>query len=350
MAELIFDCPACHQPVQADDAWAGQEIQCPLCQASMIVPAAQASGGATQDAGREIGKQLVPVPGKTKLSAGATQTKRSSSGSGPVFRNFQEKKVKQQHPAVKWAINGAVVVALVVAGWFAWPYARPYLPFLNKSGEEAAAPAASAGQPTEPGAATTEPAAPPPPKEVPMTAPEYTLAIASAKISEGKVNGTIVGTNFVPDLVRLEKLTTGYVLEMREGSGATPDRGLRVYLQLNPADSPTGHTWTVSQEMRGTPVSRVVRVWKTNPKYAAQEKAFTTGFALKLEFGQLTESNTLPGKIFVALPDNEKTVVGGTFNAASAQAAAPGTTAQPVAAPSALEQSPAYQQRYGPRR
>jgi hypothetical protein len=349
MADIVFDCPSCKQPVQADDAWAGQQINCPLCQAPMIVPQAQAPSTTGHLDAKSLGKQLVEVPGQTKLSVGGAQKPRST-GTGAVIREFQQP-VKKQNPAIKYAIIGGVVVVLAVGGWFGWPYLKPHLPFLNKSGEEApVAQAANPGKGTDPAAPVAEPATPPPPKEVPMTPPTYTLDIASAKISEGKVNGSITGTNFVPDVVRLDKLAGQYVLDLRQGAGATPDRGLRVYLNLGPTDSPTGHTWTVSQEMKGTPVSRVVKLWKTNPKYAAQEKAFTTGFALKLEFGQLTESNTIPGKIYAALPDKEQTVVGGVFTAVSTLGGVPGAVAAPTAAPAspAVNMSPEMQRRYGP--
>jgi hypothetical protein len=352
MAEIIFDCPACKQPVQADDAWAGQQIDCPICGAPMIVPQSPAPSTTGHLDAKSLGKQLVAVPGENKLKAGLTQTPRSSTGGGPVFRNFQTEKPKGTKPAVKYAINGAVVVALLAGGWFAWPYVRPHLAFLNKTGEEPAATQTGATtKGVDPAAPAVEPAAPPPPKEVPMTPPTYTLDIAAAKISEGKVNGSISGTNFVPDVVRLDKVAGLYVLDLRQGPGATPDRGLRVYLRLDPTASPTGHTWTVSQEMKGTPVSRVVKVWKTNPKYAAQEKSFSTGFALKLEFGQYTESNTIPGKIYAALPDNEKSVVGGVFTAVSGPVGAPGTVVTPQAVPTpSAEASPEFQRRYGTRR
>jgi hypothetical protein len=347
MADMIFDCPACKQPVQADDAWAGQEIQCPLCHAPMIVPQSQSPSAPAPHPSPSLGKQLVEVPGHTKLSAGATQTARSSSGSGPVLRKFESKPVKKQNAAAQYAIIGGVVVALGVAGWFGWPYLKPYLPFLNKSGEETAAAAKDGAKPGgEATAAVTEPAPPPPPKEAPMTAPVYTLDVQAAKISEGKVNGSVAATNFVPESVRLEKLAGFYVLDLRQGPGATPDRGLRVYLRLNPTNTPAGQSWTVSPEMKGTAISQVVKVWKTNPKYAAQEKAFSTGFALKLEFGQMTESNTIPGKIYAALPDKEQTVVGGVFTALTTLAGAPG--AQPQAAPvPQAEMSPEFQKRYG---
>ena len=344
MAEIVFDCPACKQAVQADDAWAGQEIQCPLCQATMIVP------GATPVAEEPhyTGKGLVEVPKETKLKAGATQVARSTTGSGPVIRNLQPAKTKQQNPIIKYAITVVVLAALAVGGWFGWPYLKPHLSFLNKGSETAANDAAVPAPAGDP-AAVAPPATPPPPKEVPMTPPVYTLDVSQAKFTEGKVNGTITGTNFVPDSIRLEKLAGAYMLDFRQGTNASPDRGLRVYLRLSGTNTPAGQSWTVSPEMKGTPISQVVKVWKTNPKYAAQEKAFSTGFALKLELGPMTESNTISGKIYAALPDKEQSVIAGIFHTLPAATITPGAAPQPAAAPQ-VEMSPEMQRRYAPRR
>ena len=340
MPEIVFDCPACKQAVQADDAWAGQEIQCPLCHSPMIVP-----GGAPAQP-HYTGKGLVDVPKETKLSAGATQVARSTTGGGPVIRNFQAPKTKKQNPIIKYATTAIVLAALAAGGWFGWPYLKPHLPFLNKGSEAAANNAATAGQGSD---AAAQPATPPPPKEAPMTPPVYTLDISQAKFTEGKVNGTITGTNFVPDSVRLEKLAGAYMLDFRQGANASPDRGLRVYLRLSGTNTPAGQSWTVSPEMKGTPISQVMKVWKTDPKYAPQQKAFTSGFALKLELGQMTESNTISGKIYAALPDKEQSVIAGAFHTTPAGAVTPGAAPQPAATPQ-VEMSPEMQRRYGPRR
>jgi hypothetical protein len=305
----------------------------------MIVPHAHAPAASPGHEVKSLGQQLVEVPKETKLKAGPTQTPRSTTGTGAPTAGYKKPVAKKQNPVVKYAIVGGIVVLLGVAGIVAWPYVKPHLSFLKPKEETAAVPAD----------APTEPTPPPPPKEVPMTPPTYTLEVAQAKISEGKANGSIAGTNFVPDLARLDKVGAYYVLDLRQGAGATPDRGLRVYLQLPATDSPTGKTYTVSQEMKGPPVPRVVRVWKTNPKFAAQEKSFASGFALKLEFGDLTESNTISGKIYAALPDNEQSVVGGVFNAVTTLGGIPGAT--PVAAPAAPADAAgaAFRQRYGTR-
>jgi hypothetical protein len=265
---------------------------------------------------------------------------------------YQRKQVKPPNRPARYAITGGVIVALAAAGWFGWPYLQPRIPFFKKTTEEAAA--TPAGGATPAADATTPPSAPPPPAptELPMTAPTHTLDVRQARISDGKVNGRIAGTEFISDSARLDKLAGGYLLTLRQGAGQTPDRGLQVQLQMKPTESPTGQTWTVSQEMKGTPVSRVVKVWKPNPKFAAQTKAFTTGFALKLEFGALTESNTIPGKIYAALPDPEQTVVAGAFNATTTLAGGPVAGTPPVAVPDAQTevQKAEFEKRYGIRR
>lgn len=307
----------------------------------MILPPANAPSAPAGGGGRTVERQHVQVPGM-RFSTGATQAPRVSDGRGLPQTTLPRKPVKQPNRAIRYAVNGIVIVALAVAGWFGWPHLKPHLPFFKQTAEEAVVP------PADPvaGADTPDAAAP---TEAPMTAPVHTLDIQQASISEGRVNGRVAGTEFVPDSVRLDRQAGGYLLTLRQGAGQTPDRGLQVHLQMKPGDSPTGQTWTVSQEMKGTPISRVVKVWKPNPKYAAQTRPFTTGFALKLEFGALTESNTLPGKIYAALPDPEQTVVGGVFNAITTLAGgqAVGTPQPPIQDAQSAAQKAEFDKRYG---
>src|SRR5260370_41513486 len=66
--------------------------------------------------------------------------------------------------------------------------------------------------------------------------------------------------------------------------------------------------------MMGFGVPQVAKRWKPNPKFAPQLKSFYNGYAMKLELGQVAD-NSIPGKIFLALPDPEQTVVAGVFKA-----------------------------------
>ena len=83
--------------------------------------------------------------------------------------------------------------------------------------------------------------------------------------------------------------------------------------------------------MKAPEAPQVTKRWKTNPRYGPTVRNFATGYVMKLEFGELT-NNAVSGKIFIALPDTEQSVVAGLFNA-SVNAAAPttGTPAAPAA-------------------
>jgi len=112
-----------------------------------------------------------------------------------------------------------------------------------------------------------------------------------------------------------------------QGAAASPDRELQIFLRLNAGDSITGRTWTVTaQDPAGKSVPQVVKRWKTNPRFAAQSKTFSSGYAMKLELGAV-EANMITGKIFLALPDPEQSVVAGVFKAATGVADASGAAA-----------------------
>ena len=104
--------------------------------------------------------------------------------------------------------------------------------------------------------------------------------------------------------------------------------------------------------MQGGVVAQLVKRWKPDPKYAPQSKSFPTGYALKLELGQMSEG-LIPGKIFLALPDPEQTVVAGVFRAATSVVEGSTETAPTPAAapdPAAAAQKAAFEKRYGVKR
>jgi hypothetical protein len=186
----------------------------------------------------------------------------------------------------------------------------------------------------------------------------WTLDVATAKIPEGKVNGMIAGTNFVLETARLDPLGSAQVLRLVQGQLTSPDREVLVYLHLKPGEKLGGQSLSISQGMTGSAVPQVAKRWKPNPKFAPQLKSFYNGYAMKLELGQVAD-NIVPGKIFLALPDAEQTVVAGVFKAAvavidpnaqpaAAAVAAPATAASDDAAARQAAQE-AFRRRYGAR-
>jgi len=196
-------------------------------------------------------------------------------------------------------------------------------------------------------------------KQLPVIAPVWTLDVASAKIPEGQLTGKVAATNFAADIIRIDRVSGAQVLTLRQGAASSPDRELLIYLHLNPGEALAGHSWTISQDMTAPAAPRVLKRWKTDPKFAPQQKFFSTGYALKLELGQPADG-VMPAKIFLALPDTEQSVIGGLFKIPPSSpevTAQPG--AQPVAQPAAAPvpggpaggaNRAAFDKRYGIRR
>lgn len=198
-------------------------------------------------------------------------------------------------------------------------------------------------------AATTNSA---PELKLPVIAPTHTLVLGSARIPESRVNGKISGTNFLAETVRLDRTATSYVLRLAQGPPASADREILVYLKLKAGEKPGGQTNAISAEARGTTVPAIIKRWKPNPKYAAQTKTFSNGYVLKLELGAASEQG-IPGRIYLALPDAEQTVIAGMFRLdmsmvtdtlQSPPAMTPATA--PVGGQSAAEQD-LFRKRYG---
>jgi len=179
----------------------------------------------------------------------------------------------------------------------------------------------------------------------------FTLDVTNAAIPEGKVNGMISGTNFVPDSVALSQIGTAQVLRFVQGQPTAPDRELQIYLYLKPGETLAGHHWTVPQEQK-TGVPQVGKRWKPDQNQQPRLQTYKNGYAMKLEFGQMNGS-TLPGKIFLALNDGQQTVAAGKFDATvSAPSPAPATATPPPPNPTGKFPTPnaartPTEQRYG---
>ena len=141
--------------------------------------------------------------------------------------------------------------------------------------------------------------------------PVWTLDIGSAKVPSGKANGTISGSPFVIDRAYLQKLPTGYALTVRQGTGFQAEREVLISLPLKPSENLDTRTWKIGTSTTNTN-PRVTKRWMAGGRQYT--KVYTNGYVLTLEFGR-SNIDGLPARIFVALPDEEKSVVGGSFEA-----------------------------------
>ena len=357
MADIKFTCPHCKQDIQCDELWCGHNIQCPICKNEMTVPHAQAAPPA--DAAPSIAtaaernNPLVPKPpAASKLSAGRTQVARSSTPTGVPQRQFQTSARKGPSAAVRYAIIGITVAVIGGGGYFGWTYYQAYTARKEEEARQIEA-AKRAAEKAARDKAEAEARAARTPKDLPVVAPAYTLDPAKAQIAESKVNGSIAGTAFVSEIARIGHSGATHVLTFCQGPVTSPDREIGIVLRLGGMEDPSNQHIEVTPDNKSPLVTQIIKLAKADPRYAAKTEKFSTGYLLKLDLGQMA-NGMLPGKIYLALPGDDQTVVAGMFVASlivpnpNAAAATP-QPVQPVqvANPSAKA---AMDRRYGKKR
>ena len=141
----------------------------------------------------------------------------------------------------------------------------------------------------------------------------WTLDLDKAEIPPRIVAGKVAGTSFI---ARYAEIHTGSglpTLAFRSAENMSPEQQILVQIRLKPGEKLEGNSWTITKDQaKGGPL--VVKRWRPRPSDGLIQKEFAGGYALKLEFGQ-PDRGSLPGKIFIALPDAEQTVAGGNFSA-----------------------------------
>ena len=137
----------------------------------------------------------------------------------------------------------------------------------------------------------------------------WTMQLAGAEIPAAPVSGRIHGQPF-----KLEKasLENGW-LKLAEGKDFFADREMDIVVFENDVTKLSGRTFTVpKQEFGSNP--HIWMKWKEPGGNLPKQKAFTDRYAMRLEFGELA-GDTLPGKVYLCLPDQEKSFLMGTFEA-----------------------------------
>ena len=393
MAEMKFNCPSCGQLIACDELWIGQEIQCPICGGSLSVPTQQAAAAPVAHS------PLVPRPpsgAQSRLSIGQARHQAATAPPQSPRPNVHIMGAKKgKSAATKFAVWGIILAALGAGVYFGWPHIKAYQDKLNskRRTEEANSDGGQVGHiadlnsvldatdpsrggpriPSDTGR-SPRPESPrptggskiPPPAvaggqisagaetNLPVVPAAYSIDVAKASIPQGRVNGKISGANFVADNVRLDPVAGSYLLRLTQGQITAPDAQFLIYLRLKAGEKLAGHTWSIPAETKGAPT--VSKRWKSDPKYAPKTQNYSTGYALKLELGEIKEGQ-VTGKIYIALPDPEQSFAAGVFTAQTTvtttgetpAATAAGTpTVAPVTTPG---QSPAekaaFDKRYG---
>jgi hypothetical protein len=141
----------------------------------------------------------------------------------------------------------------------------------------------------------------------PASDTNWTLLLTNA-IPSSPVAGRIHGQDFLMERASFQ----GGSLAFRVGTHGPMEFGLLINFSGAQAESLSGKSINVNTNAEKA--ARVSLRWKDG-NGAVQKPGFDGGYALRLEFGELA-NNRLPGKIYLCLPDPEKSYVLGSFTAA----------------------------------
>lgn len=346
MSDIKFSCPACGQHLAGDAGYAGTQIRCPGCQESFMVPAAPASLSAAVGtssgrlplhgtAGGRAGLPAAlpaarrPVGGPTRTSKLALASLICSIGSffiiplgfipGIICGHMAKKRIAHDPTLagrglakaglivgyVALGIQGLIVLAVLGFALFlgvrvAQQVSVPpgQTPPMGRV-QRLRPPAASGGLP--------EPVAESGPADTTPDAAGWTLQLKGVSIPASPVSGRIKGSNFVSETVSLE----GGLLKFAQGADFFADLEMDVVLFVNLSAELSGKTFTVpNKESGGSP--NIWMKWKQAGKDTPEQRSWLEGYAMKLEFGKMANGK-LSGKIYLCVPDEEKSFIRGTF-------------------------------------
>ncbi|MDB5290733.1 MAG: hypothetical protein JWL69_1974 [Phycisphaerales bacterium] len=141
--------------------------------------------------------------------------------------------------------------------------------------------------------------------------PEWTLDVEKMKAPEARAVGRIHGQAFTLNYAVLQN----GVLTLGQDRGiARPLRGVYVQMLYKQNEDPHGRTWTIKPD-QARDIPFISLLWE-KPKDTQQHDSqdFPKGYAMVLELGP-AEKGKCKGKIYLCLPDDERSVVAGTFEA-----------------------------------
>jgi len=321
MSNFTFNCSSCGQHISGDTSYVGLQIVCPACGKTLIVPATPPAPtpGAPSVPPIAAVRAPVPLPPTQQTSGLAIASLICSIGSfviiplgfipGIICGHMARKKIASTPGLVGDGLAKAglivgyialtlqVLVMIALIAFFALFAARikhsqspPKLPRSVIKGQARTAVQAE--------------------KETTDTEPDgsgWTMSLADVEFPSGTVTGRIHGEPFKADKVALQ----GGWLKFSQGKDFFPDLGMEVVTFKGGAADLSGQTFEDPKEEFGTK-PHIWMKWKEDGAKAPKSRCFTDRYALRLEFGELS-GETLPGKIYLCLPDEEKSFVAGTF-------------------------------------
>ena len=276
MSEFKFACPVCGQHITADSNTSGGQVECPTCFQKIVVPQA-------------------PESGDTKLILSAAQVTKPRPTSADAVADLGPLRRSPQRTSL--VTLAALLVLLGAAGAVVFH-------FRDSISQSLRAP--------PPVATNVAPSPPPPPLPLNTNYPiptniSWTLDLTNAVFPNTAVAGKIHGSGFFCEKAVLH----GGLLTLDQGKAWPWDLGLALHLFVHHGEELSDKTVEIPPDRPRAP--RVFLRWKDAQQHPVTE-TITNGYLLKVAFGRATNAH-ISGKIFICLPDENKSFVAGTFDA-----------------------------------
>lgn len=137
----------------------------------------------------------------------------------------------------------------------------------------------------------------------------WTLNTSSVTFPSTPVSGRFKGSSFAVN----RTIVQGGNLVLQSGNAGMPDREILIALNFGEPRSLPGRIYSISPDLHhGTPEVHL-RDRKGSNEFHDSD-LFDKGYAMRLEFGSL-ENNEISGRVYLCLPDAERSLVRGTFRA-----------------------------------
>ena len=134
-------------------------------------------------------------------------------------------------------------------------------------------------------------------------------SLDGVQIPEQTASGMIHGDRFTVESAILEN----GILTIRDGKDFFPDHALTIFLFLDKGDTGEGKSFDI-KKTGGFSSPHIHMKYILEGRDLPETEMFMDNYVMRLDFGNM-ENNRLPGKIYICLPDEMKSFVGGTFMA-----------------------------------
>ena len=156
--------------------------------------------------------------------------------------------------------------------------------------------------------ADVPPVKPTPPAESAPVVDRFEMDPAKHVIPDAPATGRLRGQPFTPDRVELQ----GNQLTLRQGKDFFADLQITMFLDDKRAKSGDGFKLTVSPSQKWTDGIPSLHVSAREGKGLPDTKFVNDDYAMTLELGK-AEKGKMPGKIYLSLPDSQRSYLAGTF-------------------------------------